>query len=290
MTDSDCRTTEISGGQASSPPPEGNNRHGQLGDAVPMTQLSQPTATAPSADPPVSSSPPTTTTTTTTTHDAGPTTIPPLDTTKPGASSSSPPGGGEDVIEPTDKGKERATTADEETAAAAAVPRPPTKTDTPESMAIGPSVEHVQSVQPSDVLVCNITLLLTTGARHPYRIDERYLAKRNVNVPGKTADGRNDPFTISVYTLKELILREWREEWDPKPASPSSIRLIHFGKLLDDKEPLNKYHFSADAANVVHMTVRPADTIDEEEPKGGNKSASGAGRNRSQGSGCCIIL
>lgn len=103
-----------------------------------------------------------------------------------------------------------------------------------------------------------ITLLLNTGARHPYRIDEKYLKKRNVSVPG------NDPVNMSVYTLKELIWRDWREgnslellycsalrpsrcvgwdlwltngslEWEARPSSPSSIRLIHFGKLLDDK-------------------------------------------------------
>ncbi|RXG48542.1 hypothetical protein VDGE_10177 [Verticillium dahliae] len=161
-----------------------------------------------------------------------------------------------------------------------------------DSLAIGPSVEHVQPVtpaHPSDSPVCNITLLLTTGARHPYRLDEKYLAKRNVAVPAKTDDGKSDPFSISVYTLKELILREWREEWDAKPASPSSIRLIHFGKLLDDKDQLKQYSFSAETANVVHMTVRPADLIEEEEPKGGSKSTSG-GRLSGQGGGCCVIL
>lgn len=77
-----------------------------------------------------------------------------------------------------------------------------------------------------------ITLLLTSGARHPFKLDAKYLSKRNVEVQG------NDPFNLSVYKLKELILREWREEWEAKPASPSSIRLISFGKLLDDKAPL----------------------------------------------------
>jgi len=33
-------------------------------------------------------------------------------------------------------------------------------------------------------------------------------------------------------------LREWREEWEGRPSSPSSIRLIHFGRLLDDKMAL----------------------------------------------------
>lgn len=86
---------------------------------------------------------------------------------------------------------------------------------------------------------CQITLLLPTSARHPYRIDEKYLSKRNVSTPQRTLDGKPDPFSISVYTLKELILREWREEWDTAPASPGSIRLIFFGKLLDDKLPLS---------------------------------------------------
>lgn len=48
-------------------------------------------------------------------------------------------------------------------------------------------------------------LLLTTGARHPYKIDGKYLKKRNVEVE------EMDPYNISVYTLKELIWRDWRE-------------------------------------------------------------------------------
>ena len=83
-----------------------------------------------------------------------------------------------------------------------------------------------------------ITLLLTSGSRHPYKLDAKYLARRNVAMPDETENGQPDPFSISVYTLKELILREWRTDWEAKPASPSSIRLIYFGKLLDDKEQL----------------------------------------------------
>ena len=50
-----------------------------------------------------------------------------------------------------------------------------------------------------------ITLLINTGARHPYRIDEKYLKKRNVSVPD------SNPINMSVYTLKELIWRDWRD-------------------------------------------------------------------------------
>lgn len=75
-----------------------------------------------------------------------------------------------------------------------------------ETEAIGPSTD-TPATNPDNTngptLV--IMLLLTTGARHPYKIDERYLKKRNVAVEAM------DPYNISVYTLKELIWRDWRE-------------------------------------------------------------------------------
>ncbi|KAI2619209.1 hypothetical protein GGR54DRAFT_132737 [Hypoxylon sp. NC1633] len=146
-------------------------------------------------------------------------------------------------------------------------------------------VEPAAGISESTDLAVDIMLLLTSGARHPFRIDEKYLTKRNVTVTGKTEDGMMDPFSITVYTLKELILRDWRKEWDQPPREPSAIRLIHFGKLLEDRNPLNHYHFSH-ARNVVHMTVKPQDLIDEEEAA---KKVKDSGSHRGRG-GCCIIL
>jgi len=140
----------------------------------------------------------------------------------------SPGAGAEDSQPQQHKGKERA-------------PRPPSlpaKNDE-DDMAIGASTDDIaKPATKGDAPVCHITLLISSGKRHPYKIDEKYLAKRNVSVPGVTETGGMDPFSISVYTLKELILREWRDEWEAKPDSPSMIRLIHFGKLLDDKDQL----------------------------------------------------
>ncbi len=75
-----------------------------------------------------------------------------------------------------------------------------------ESEAIGPAID-APSVQPDPASgpALMITLLLPTGARHPFKIDERYLRKRNVTVEGMS------PLNISVYTMKELIWRDWRE-------------------------------------------------------------------------------
>ncbi|KAL7818903.1 hypothetical protein V8C44DRAFT_183290 [Trichoderma aethiopicum] len=160
-------------------------------------------------------------------------------------------------------------------------------------MAIGPADEEIKPAGSGTDSgpVCNITLLLASGSRHPYKIDAKYLSKRHVAMPDEDANGKPDPFSISIYTLKELILREWRSDWEAKPASPTSIRLIHFGKLLDDKEQLKKYQFSPDSPNVVHMSIRPQD-LDEEEPKTGSKSlpAGAADGDRVREGRCCIIL
>lgn len=176
-------------------------------------------------------------------------------------------------------------------AASAAAPVNKDRSDS--ILAIGPAQDDIAGMAPgaADGPVCQITLLLTTGTRHPYKIDARYLAKRSVPVPETTEAGQPDPFSISIYTLKELILREWRSDWEAKPASPSSIRLIHFGKLLDDKEPLKKYQFTTDSPNVVHMSIRPQD-LDEEEPKGNSKAAGsgGAGSTRERSTNCCVVL
>ncbi|KAK4232413.1 ubiquitin-related domain-containing protein [Podospora fimiseda] len=196
----------------------------------------------------------------------------------PGASSTSSPQITTD-IDPS-KGKDKADS------------QPPPREGADDSLSIGPSPEESSSVAAPSInnnTTCTITLLLPTGARHPYKIDEKYLSKRGVEIPEP-----NDPFSISVYKLKELILREWREEWDGKPASPSSIRLIHFGKLLDDKEMLKKYHLSKDTPNVVHMSVRPAEMMEEDEGAKGKASSresrSGRSGREGGGSGCCVIL
>ncbi|CAK7239473.1 MAG: hypothetical protein STHCBS139747_000904 [Sporothrix thermara] len=168
-------------------------------------------------------------------------------------------------------------------------PRPPPPAVVRSATNQDDEIAPVAAATTGGALMCNITLLLPTGNRHPFKIDDRYLNKRGVEVPELTDAGLKDPFSISVYKLKELILREWREDWESKPASPSSIRLIHFGKLLDDKEQLKKYHFSPDAPNVVHMSVKPPEMMEDEEAAKG-KSGGREARTREGGGGCCVIL
>ncbi|KAF2460961.1 ubiquitin-related domain-containing protein [Lineolata rhizophorae] len=155
-----------------------------------------------------------------------------------------------------------------------------------ESSAIGPSTDQpAAKPDPSAGPAVVITLLLASGARHPYKIDEKYLRRRNVKVEPM------DPFMISVYTLKELIWRDWREEWEPRPSSPSSIRLIFFGRMLDDKQPLRDCKFSAENSNVVHMAIKPQEIVDEEDAKTSKGGFRGDRDSSDRTPGCrCIIL
>lgn len=84
------------------------------------------------------------------------------------------------------------------------------KTEGPETVNITEEGESSDQTQPAKETAEEagpelvITLLLTTGARHPFKIDRKYLKRRSVKVEN------DDPFNMSVYTLKELIWREWR--------------------------------------------------------------------------------
>ncbi|CAK3927170.1 Hypothetical predicted protein [Lecanosticta acicola] len=140
-----------------------------------------------------------------------------------------------------------------------------------------------------------ISLLLVSGARHPYRIDEKYLLSRNVTNAQDPATGTFDPLQISGYQLKELILKDWRSEWEPKPASPSSIRLIIMGRMIEDKAALKDFPFSPTSPNVVHLSVKPPEIPDDEDAGGkGGSAKGGALRQRDGedgGAGCrCVIL
>ncbi|KAI9928396.1 hypothetical protein ASPWEDRAFT_439775 [Aspergillus wentii DTO 134E9] len=182
-------------------------------------------------------------------------------------------------------------------AAAAPVPSPNnvSQLESEEPKVVAPAAAQSASEEPSDATAKEadedpgpslvITLLLITGSRHPFKIDGRYLRKQSVNVEN------HDPFLMSVYTLKELIWREWRSDWEQRPTSPSSIRLISFGKLLEDKAPLSDSKFSRDAPNVVHMTVKPQELVDEEDAKGAKTQYTREREASERSPSCrCVIL
>ena len=102
-------------------------------------------------------------------------------------------------------------------------------------------------------------------------------------------------------------------DWEDRPLSPSLIRLISFGKLLDDKVPVSgmtcshsllalvrhwntdghgtECKFNREAPNVVHMTVKPQESLDEEDAKGAKSHYGGHREVGERSPGCrCVIL
>ncbi|RPA90730.1 hypothetical protein L873DRAFT_1716724 [Choiromyces venosus 120613-1] len=159
-------------------------------------------------------------------------------------------------------------------------PPPPEMKPPPSPLPITPS-------KPS----LSITLLLISGVRHQFVINEPYLESHSVtNGAGK--DSLKDPFEMSVWQLKECIWKDWRDEWEQRPASALFIRLIHFGRMLDDKQHLKDCKLNQDSPNVVHMTIRPAETGDDEMTQRSAKVGFGPRQRDDQGSPrCrCVIL
>lgn len=79
-----------------------------------------------------------------------------------------------------------------------------TLTDNPQAENEHQSEASLKEDEEDSGVSLSVTLLLTSGARHPLIIDGKYLRKHSTKVP------RYDPFEMSVYTLKELIWKEWR--------------------------------------------------------------------------------
>ena len=100
-------------------------------------------------------------------------------------------------------------------------------------------------------------------------------------------------------------------EWEARPSSPSSIRIIYFGKLLEDKARLHGRRSSRQflkaflslmlsqpdckfeigtIPHVVHMTVKPQDIVDDEDAKGSKTGGRDRdGNERSPGCRCIIL-
>ena len=85
-----------------------------------------------------------------------------------------------------------------DTSALPAAPAAPAIGSATDAPVVAPKKEEVAG--PS----LSITILVISGGRHPFLIDQKYLQRTNTNV------AQNDPYQMSVYTLKEMIFREWR--------------------------------------------------------------------------------
>lgn len=60
------------------------------------------------------------------------------------------------------------------------------------------------------VVALSVTLLLISGVRHQFTMDETYLEQHSVKAQsGK--ESLRDPFEMSVWQLKECIWKDWKD-------------------------------------------------------------------------------
>jgi hypothetical protein len=114
----------------------------------------------------------------------------------------------------------------------------------------GPAARPDNSNGPTLVIM----LLLTTGARHPYKIDEKYLKKRNMQV-----DEMN-PYNLSVYNLKELIWRDWREGMSRRSIGRLFLHISVLSELRAAVSPAPASNHTMDCAMAQDQMIRSGGT------------------------------
>ncbi|OAX39941.1 hypothetical protein K503DRAFT_40262 [Rhizopogon vinicolor AM-OR11-026] len=128
-------------------------------------------------------------------------------------------------------------------------------------------------------------------------------------VSGRRRTMSFDP-SITIGRVKELAWNAWPTEWqDESPSTPSHLRILYLGKILQDEDTLTHLSFptslpspSSSSPTIVHLSIRPANTttVDDSMKK---KRLSNAfsrrgtsntdtevvreGANDTEGAGCC---
>ncbi|TGZ80866.1 hypothetical protein EX30DRAFT_349091 [Ascodesmis nigricans] len=137
-----------------------------------------------------------------------------------------------------------------------------------------------------------VTILLQSGARHQFTLDSEYLSRHSIRAEMQK-EVLSNPFEMTVYQLKECIWKDWKEDWEQRPASALFIRLIQFGAYMIDNNRLRDCRVTPEGPNVIHMAIRPAevgdDDITQRSTKGGFGSRDREGTSRTPSCRCVIL-
>ncbi|KAK9244510.1 hypothetical protein V1506DRAFT_554633 [Lipomyces tetrasporus] len=160
--------------------------------------------------------------------------------------------------------------ADDKTAVAVT---PATPADTIKTTLAGDDINDDEDDDKSiTVSPLTLTLLLISGLRASITIDREYMKGHSL--------GLREPESLTVLTLKECLWKDWKDEWGERPCGTEYIRLIHFGRLLDDKDSLASSQLSrTNMYNVLHMSIRPASIAGTNNTPRGSKHRSSSTNN-----------
>lgn len=82
----------------------------------------------------------------------------------------------------------------------------------------------------------HITLLLVSGLRVPVIVDSDFISSHELQ--------SDAPHSLLIGSVKSALFSDWKEEWGIAPVSPANIRLIHYGKVLDDSQTVQGEYYN----------------------------------------------
>ncbi|KAG5360935.1 hypothetical protein CJU89_4033 [Yarrowia sp. B02] len=136
-----------------------------------------------------------------------------------------------------------------------------------------------------------ITILLSSGERVEWNLDDSFLTSNNLSV--KSCD------EATVGQLKQCIAAKWAEFKTNSPSpDPSRLRLIFLGKILEDTQTLDNVGLGSNSpqhvSSVIHVSVRPESfQLDSKKTPTNSYSVQAGGVSEDSSSGrcsCCIVM
>ncbi|CAN6675068.1 hypothetical protein TRVA0_083S00210 [Trichomonascus vanleenenianus] len=119
-----------------------------------------------------------------------------------------------------------------------------------------------------------VTLMLISGQRNKFTIPPQ---------DEKTQSN------ITIEHFRNALFQSWKDAWGNSPSTPANIRLIHFGKVLEDAQTLEECGITSPHPTVVHVSVKPQSFELDRSKSNSSKSKSRRRSDDDRGSRCCII-
>lgn len=137
-----------------------------------------------------------------------------------------------------------------------------------------------------------ITILLSSGERVEWALDDSFLTAHNLSV--KSCD------EATVAQLKQCIATKWPDfKTNSSSPEPSRLRLFFLGKILDDSQTLESVGLGSNSpqnvSSVIHVSVRPESfQLDSKRtPSAGYTVQAGGAVDAEQSGGrcgCCLVM
>lgn len=138
-----------------------------------------------------------------------------------------------------------------------------------------------------------ITILLSSGERAEWALDDSFVAAHNLSI--KSCD------EATVGQLKHCIATKWADfKTNTEAPDPSRLRLIYLGKILEEAQTLEGVGLGsgaqANVSSVIHVSVRPESfQLDSKKSATGGYSVQAGGvveggREGGGRCGCCVVM